>query len=1094
MLKVGCCTDLLVNMSYTVVINSVKGKGERIELYKNPEDYTVIDTYNSIAAYYRKTKEYYFGSELLIRRYLSAFNSCISISGELKQDNSFSKEGFVIKQTKENESLGIKSSVTLLNGVITEEEYSTPNFNISISSIKEQNLDVFVDPLNLNDYKIVSILSDFVDDGLPDVDYYSLDILKSRYPLDHIEDYDYVVVDSYEEAVERLDKWRNAKVKLKSVDIESTGLGMNVFGEDYITGVVLSYDWEPLGEIENSTYFPFRQKNFEYNLPLEFLEEIVRAINEQGLEVQILCHNGKMEIKSFWRDKLNIRMDVDTYSLSTLIDTRMERGLHTLKNRANQATGLFWLSLEQIFKDKVIRFDVLTPEIVKYYACPDTPNTIKVFKYLMKQLPSTEIGVLEVESKLQECKSCNEYYGLRLDQEKLVERLKDSEYMVNTLSDIFKKIHKTSKNINSADVLRDIVYNQLGCTVKVRTKKNKPSTSVDAISNIVKNGEIKNVDLSKVPEDIKGRDNKTVLIEGKDLKSNRYPSLVILAAYNKARKELGALRRLQKKSVKNRVMFGINGTGAASNRQTSDAHQYSDVMKELVLSDTPDHTLISADYSQVELRVLAYIIQDKKLIEKMRDKHIDIHRAFLSTITGIPVHMISAVARSNGKRVNFGVVYGISEYGLARDKHGVQYTEEQLLECAKAITDFYNGIPGCKKLAEDNRKFVFEHGYIETKVGYRRKFPEVFSADLDKRAKARIFRAANNTPVQGFAAHLMKRAELNYDAYIKNKGWNSTVEYMGEKFPLVRVMLSIHDEVLISAHKSIPNEEIVKMCKECMEIEVKDAPPFFAVPAFVENWYQGKSDAFEMSISMRDDILKAWEEGKRIVDWDNIVDSINKYKLSQIKNYMDGLIEKYKTKDEVVKNVTHPEYTHLLIPIYVPKDIVKSKSHYECIEIAVENYMNNVYNEDNLKEQYNEYAEDSIIKNSMDYLNDIEKYIEIDDTGEAILPEEVDSEFTEEDEYSIKDTYNESDGRFDTTTINVLYLGDSVLIDTSKIYVKEDLQNFHNEIIKLCEKDGYYKLNYMRGTAVMGTEYRMDYCEKEINEILERYKSGGNTT
>lgn len=1098
MMKVGLFQNNSNGRRYVVVINSVQGKGERIELYNRSEDYSVVDTYNAIGAYYRKYREYTYGDSELIRDYLKTYNKCLVSNGVLNETNEFTSEGFVLTQQKSNESLGIHSKLVMVNGSVTEEEYKTPEFSISVDINKSIDSNVFSEPLNIRDYKEISILTDIHDSDSVNADYYSLDYLKSKYPLDHIEDYNYTIVHSLEEGKELLKKWSDAPVKLKSVDIESTGLGVTIFGEDLITGVILSYDWTPLGEVENSVYFPFRQSAFEYNLPIEFIKEIADAINAQPKAktidptindgVLILAHVGKMERKAFMKESLNIRIDVDTYVLSMLIDTRMVRGLHTLKSRAQEATNLFWIDLDLIFKSKIIRFDILPEDIVRYYACPDTANTIKVFKYLFKKLPPAEWYVFEIDNELQEAKTINEYYGLRLDQEALIKRLENVEHITATLADLFKSIHRTSKNINSADVLRDIIYVQLGCPVVVRTKKNKPSSSADAIQNIVEHGELQNVDLTRVPPDIMDLYKKEVVIKGVDLKSNRYPSLVILASYNKYKKELGALRRLQKKSVKGRVMFGINGNGAASWRQTSDAHQYSSVMKELVLSDTPFHNLVSADYSQVELRVLAYIIQDERLIKQMFDKHIDIHRAFLSIITGIPIHMISAVMRSNGKRVNFGVVYGISEFGLARDKYGPSYTHEQLLESKTSITDFFNGIPGCKDLAEYNRKFVFEHGYIETAFHYRRYFYNVFDDNLSKADIERIFRAANNTPVQGVAAGIMKLAENNLNKYIKNKGWDKTITYMGGEFPLVRVMLSIHDEVLISAHESIPNEEIVIMTKECMEIVLKDAPPFFAVPTFIDNWLQGKSDKYEIPITLRDDIIDAWNDGKRsIVNWDNLVLSINEFKLKQIREYMNELIFKYKTVEEVIKNVTHPEYTHLLIAVYVDKDFVYKNSHADCIAKAVTEYMNNPDNIVKQSEQdYTEYNEDSSIQDSLSYLKEFNEFIEVDDKGEAIINEDIDTDDIDSMDYATL-VDNEGKERFVDTKIGITYLGNIALIDTSFITDLDRLKSFHSRILEFCSPTGYYQLNYMRNGAMLTTNLKMAPNQKSITKVIEEY-------
>ena len=120
----------------------------------------------------------------------------------------------------------------------------------------------------------------------------------------------------------------------------------------------------------------------------------------------------------------------------------------------------------------------------------------------------------------------------------------------------------------------------------------------------------------------------------------------------------------------------------------------------------------------------------------------------------------------------------------------------------------------------------------------------------------------NNTPVQGFGADFMKLVEVNLNEYIKMKGWDEIVECDDMMLPKVRLMLSIHDEVLVSTHKSIPIEEIIIMFKECMEIKIKGAPPFFSAPAMITNWYDGKNDAYEIDLRFRDEIIKAWEKNK----------------------------------------------------------------------------------------------------------------------------------------------------------------------------------------------------------------------------------------
>ena len=558
-------------------------------------------------------------------------------------------------------------------------------------------------------------------------------------------------------------------------------------------------------------------------------------------------------------------------------------------------------------------------------------------------------------------------------------------------------------------------------------------------------------------------------------------SLVIYQKYKLLSKKKSMFERMKKKSAEGRLMFRINGQGAASGRQTSDAHQYPDDGKELILADTPDHVLVSCDYSQVELRILAAVIQDKRLIEMMSNPHIDIHRAFLNVITGIPIHLISAVMRSMGKRVNFGVVYGLSGFGLAKDRYGLKYTKEQLRKCEQDIIDFYNSIPLLKQKKERDKEFIRKNGYIETQLGYRRIMYGALKEDITEKELAAIFRQGLNTPIQGYGAYLMKMAENNYTEYIKNKGWDTTVEYKGKQYPLVRLMLSIHDEVLISAHNSIPREEIIKMCKICQEIEIKDAPPYYAVPTFVDNWYQGKADEYEMSVVLRDEILENWEKGISIINWDDYVGSIKKWKLKQITDYMNDLVSKYKTEEAILPNITHPEYTHTLIAIYVNKGFVKEHSMEECIAEALHSYLeqNGIPEEADLP-VINE--NDNVIKESMD--PDILEFVDYDDNGDIIPPDVSEDEEDEEDDMS---TYMYSEELYKKEGLGPIYMADTCVIDVSLIETKETLSEFYGELLTMNKSDGFYKIFLMRGANMLPTPIRMDFAKIEIEDLLGKY-------
>ncbi len=903
------------NQSYNIIWSEDGAGAERIDVIEDLRDYNLINTSNCKAAYYRKRQEKFLGDIDIIKQIFKAKSDIATLKAPMKQTIEMNTGAVVIKQSKCDDNIGIKSLVVMTNARYTSEYIETPDIIIDITDIDSNRSEV-VDVINLVEYESMAIIQDADLRVTGTAEYYSLEYLKAKYPLEHMANYDFVVVESMDAAVRRLERWADADTKVKAVDLETTGFEWYMNGKDVIVGIVLSYS-----ETE-STYYPFRQENFSYNLPISFMQMILDTINSQPEDVKIIAHNGKVEKQGIWKEDVhyvgnsdfartfdkdwkehalhnpNLRIDGDSFLLSILVNPVFIRGAHALKTLAFKIRKEVFLELTDIFKNKKdVKFNVLPPEIVKYYACPDTANTICVWNTLIKKLPKVEMGILDLENKLLEITAINEFYGMRTRKKVLIEKRENEEYKVKMLGDLFRGIHKTSKNINSNQVRQDIFYNKLRCEVAVRTQKGAPSTSNVALQNIIEEGTLREYDESKTPPDIVDMYGKTV-VKGKSLISNKYPSLVILSHYAKATKELGAFKRLERNSRKDRVYFKLNQAGAASGRQTSDAHQYSNAMKEVIVADSDHHFLWSSDFSQIELRILAYVAGQDDLIKLQSDPDIDIHRAILSIITGKPIWAISADERKKGKSTNFGVVYRMSAQGLAKKNAGPKYTKADLIAAQNSINDFYNNLPKIKKLVVDNEEFVKKNGFMMTKFGRIRPFKDILDPALSKSAAATIIRAANNTPIQGFGADYLKIAECNIQDYIKAKGWDKKVDCDGVWLPLVRIMLSIHDEVLVSSHKSIPHEEIIMMFKKCMEMQIKDAPPFFAAPAMVGNWYDGKSAKYEIDLSFRDEIINRWENGhKRILHSITYCDSFDYMKVREIDRICNELRETYLTDD-----------------------------------------------------------------------------------------------------------------------------------------------------------------------------------------------------
>ena len=1083
MLKLGQVQLSTSSIPWNVVSYEDNNFNERMDIIHDIELYKKIDTSNCEASYIKGVVEKVYGDI-----------SIITTINRIKQEATFlrvpeNKEmgivdgKFTITISKEDAGINCRYKIKMVGGLKVYEYYETSEGFVEYDTITQQSYHSSDRPINYELYETINSIGQRVVHGdtvkVNNAEFYSYDELLRRFPqVAHVLKEDYVVVESYEEAVERLEYWINSKEQLKSIDIESRSTDWHPVSTNRITGVFLG-----CGE-KWSTYFPFRQDNFEYNLPIKFLRRIFDAVNNQPKypNTIILAHNAKFEIEGFYQEfREFLRIDVCTYVLSVLVNPIIKKGSHTLKKLTSKVDGKFYLELSDIFIGP-IQFNVLPKEIVKLYGCPDATSPAKIYKYLMSKLPKDEMFVKRLEMGLLHVKAMNEFYGIRMDQDRLYELIQDEEYKVQLLGDTFRKLHKTSRNINSSDVLSEILYSKLKCKVEVRTDKGAPATSKYAIDRIVKTG-AQPVDPDKpLPADILDRKGK-VLIEGTKLAANKYPSLIIYQQYKLCCKELGALNRLKNKSADGRFLFYINQVGAGSNRQTSDAHQFSDTMKSCALADSPYHGLVSNDWKQVELRILAGAAGQKDLIELEKDMGVDIHRAILSIIQKRPMWTISEEDRKAGKSVNFGVVYMMTAYGLARRDFGPAYTKEQLRLEMQKITDFFNGLPMVKKYLKDNEEYLKKHGYIKTLFKYYRYFPELLDPTTDPKLIQTLIRSGNNTPIQGTGAQMLKIAETKVWEYIKSKGWHLEKDYgNGVKLPRVRMILPIHDEILLSYDEEIPKEEICKMFKECMELDIKDMPPFYAAPAFIDNWYQGKDAAYEVDLEFRDKVVEEYEKGNYLLTGKDYFKTLANYREGVLREYMSKLVREYKTPDEVAKHVTDDNLTHTLIET-LPKDERKKLSHTERIFEATKRFMAAMERDtEEIKEEIQMFKEE--LEDTTQYMDIGEwtaTYSYVDENGELI--EEVVGEVEDTTTLTAEEEFDLFDYEA-TETPRVFYALSECVVDLTGLD-KEKAEEVNKGIQQLANADAYYPVVYLIGEQTLQTPFKVPYIEDEIVSLFE---------
>lgn len=241
-------------------------------------------------------------------------------------------------------------------------------------------------------------------------------------------------------------------------------------------------------------------------------------------------------------------------------------------------------------------------------------------------------------------------------------------------------------------------------------------------------------------------------------------------------------------------------------------------LRKLFVARSSDRILIDADYSQIELRLLAHFSGCKELIEAYRE-NMDIHALTASQVFGVPLESVTPSQRRAAKAVNFGIIYGISEFGLAS---GLNISNKQAGEYIRKYFETYSDV---KKYMDSNVAYAREHGYVTTLLGRKRVIPEIKSSNYNLRSFGE--RAAMNMPLQGSSADIIKIAMCNVFDRLKKEGLRS------------KMILQVHDELVIDAYES-EREAVTEILRTEMENAVQLKVPLTVEVHSGRNWYEAK--------------------------------------------------------------------------------------------------------------------------------------------------------------------------------------------------------------------------------------------------------------
>ncbi len=483
----------------------------------------------------------------------------------------------------------------------------------------------------------------------------------------------------------------------------------------------------------------------------------------------IVAQNIKYDMLVMRRYDVDIRTNLfDTMLAHYLIQPELA---HNIDAIAKSYLNYRKISTEEIIGKKgknQMSMAQLNPEKVKDYACEDADITWQLKPLLEEKLKKFDLEKLftEVEMPLCMVLADMEYYGVTIDSEALNEIAEELRKELIKLEGQIHKIAGTEFNIASPKQLGEVLFEKLKVTDKPkRTKTKQYATGEEVLEKLADKHEI-------IPAILEFRGLSKLL--------NTYvealPKLVnnktgrIHTSYNQAVTSTGRLSSTNP-NLQNIPIRDEKGK----------------IIRKAFIPGDDDHVLLAADYSQIELRIMAHLSQDKAMLDAFENDE-DIHQMTASKLFGVKPEDVTREQRGQAKGVNFGIIYGISAYGLS------QNTGISNKEAKKLIDSYFETYPQVKEYMDESISKAKEKGYAETIMGRKRFLPDINSANRTVRGAAE--RNAINAPIQGSSADMIKVAMVKIHEKLREENLKS------------RMIMQVHDEVIVDTHKD--EEEKVK--------------------------------------------------------------------------------------------------------------------------------------------------------------------------------------------------------------------------------------------------------------------------------------------
>lgn len=575
-------------------------------------------------------------------------------------------------------------------------------------------------------------------------------------------------------------------MKQKSVCFDTETTGLNPL-EAELVGIAFS--WEK----GKGFYIPFPENREEAQ---QLIEEIRPFFEDEA--IQKIGQNLKYDIKVLAKYKITVKGKLfDTMLAHYLINPDMRHNMDVLSETYLNYTPVSITELIGKKGKNQLNMRAVSVEKQTEYAVEDADVTFQLKEHFEKELGEANTQKLfdEIEVPLLRVLAAMELEGINLDEEFLkklsVELDKD---ILQLEKNIYEEAGETF-NIASPKQLGEILFEKLKLIDKPKkTKTGQYSTAEDVLSYLAKD--------HKIIRDV---------LEYRGLAKLKSTYVDALPG--------------QVEKTTNRVHTDYMQTVAATGRLSSNNPNLQNIpirtergreVRKAFIPKNKDFVLMAADYSQIELRIIAALSEEDNMIDAFKNGE-DIHASTAAKVFNVPINEVTREQRSNAKTVNFGIIYGVSAFGLSNQ------TDLSRTEAKDLIDTYYKTYPKLRNYMSEQIDFARENGYVETVMGRRRYLKDINGSNQVVRGAAE--RNAVNAPIQGSAADIIKIAMINIHKKLEAENYKS------------KMLLQVHDELVFDAYKP-ELEKLKTMVKDEMENAYKLSVPLDVDLGVGDNWLE----------------------------------------------------------------------------------------------------------------------------------------------------------------------------------------------------------------------------------------------------------------